>query len=75
MQLVELRDAWNRIDGFVVNWNSDTQFKYIIDIYNEQPRFMYVYKTQKILYFGSEKTRGSFYATFRNLIKTAKELL
>ena len=75
MQLVELRDAWNEIDGFEADWTSRTQSKHCIEnCKNKICSDLYCY-TRKSLHFGSEKTRNLFLDTFRDLIETAKELL
>jgi hypothetical protein len=75
MQLVELRDAWNKIDGFIVDWNNINQNKYVLEyIYCKVKKDTYGV-SQKVLYFSSAKTRDLFLKTFSSLINTAKELL
>jgi hypothetical protein len=73
MQLVELRDAWNEIDGFVANWSSG--WKHCIDINSDKINHQLYYITQRVLYFGSDETARLFAKTFKDLIETAKELL
>ena len=75
MQLVELRDAWNVVDGNTnVDWSS-YKAKYIIEIYDNEIFTDSTRRTQKVLHFGSIETRDLFLETFRDLIETAKELL
>lgn len=62
IQLVELRDAWNKIDGFEVENNIPEWRKYNIC-------------KSSCLYFGSRSTRNLFLNTFQELIKEASELL
>lgn len=75
MQLVELRDAWNKIDGFVVDWNNASQTKYTIIFRNSVICDDEAIHINRVLYFGSRTTRDLFSLTFRELIETAKELL
>ena len=73
-QLVELRDAWNKIDGFVVDWTAN-DVKYVIKGCSGKLQKDYYYNNHYILYFGSEQTRDLFFETFSKLIETAKEFL
>ena len=75
MQLVELRDAWNEIDGFKADWTNNSQAKYGIGNYNNDIHDDVYWQANRIIYFGSPKTRDLFLKTFRDLIETAKELL
>lgn len=75
MQLVELRDAYNKIDSFVPDWTDSKQFKYNITY---RSGCMYLGKRiaiQSTLFFGNVKTRNLFYNNFKDLIEQAKELL
>ena len=74
-QLVELRDAWNEIDGFKVDWNNSRQAKFCIEQYCDKITTEIYYNTYKVLHFGSSKTHDLFFKTFKDLIKQAKELL
>jgi hypothetical protein len=75
-QLVELRDAWNKIDGFVADWTNVHQYKYDLCIKNNEIQSTHKNTSQKHqLYFGSVGTRDLFFGTFKDLIETAKELL
>lgn len=73
-QLVELRDKWNEVDGFVADYNNENQRKFCIGISNkiEKPN---LFSTYKVMHFGSEETRDKFLSQFRSLIETAKEFL
>lgn len=75
MQLIELRDAWNKVDGFVADWADINQDKWIIScghssIYTHQVNYLI-----RALYFGSKETAELFLKTFRDKIEKAKELL
>lgn len=75
MQLVELRDCWNKVDGFIPDWTKSVQNKYTIENFKNG-----ILKDTRIyvstpLYFGSNETRDLFFETFRDLIEEAKELL
>lgn len=77
IQLVELRDAWNKIDEFEADWDNEFQEKYCIinrhgNVIKDECHFPFA---RVILAFGSEETRDSFFTTFRDLIVKAKELL
>lgn len=75
MQLVELRDSWNEIDGFVANWNNSSQIKH--SIIQEKNKIILENRsiTNTLLYFGSIATRDFFHENFIDLIETAKELI
>ena len=75
MQLVELRDAYNKVDGFVVDWSNDEQDKFCICVYDNELTQETLRNTHKNLYFGSAETRDLFYEKHIDLIETAKELL
>lgn len=73
MQLVELRDAWNKIDGGV-EWDWCDR-NYAIEYYNNKIQVDYYIGEYKVLHFRKKETKDSFLDTFRVLIKTARELL
>ena len=76
MQLVEYRDAWNQIDGFVADWSiNNDQVKHVIEVSKNELEKSYYYEYQSVLYFGSEETRDKFMNQFSDLIEEAKELL
>lgn len=76
MQLVELRDAWNKIDGFIdVEWEVFSKVKYVILISNGLITGNIQRNLSRVLYFGSEETRDLFLKTFKHLLEQAKELL
>lgn len=75
-QLVELRDAWNKVDGFVPIWKfNNNQYKYRIYICDEQILVDWCTSKNANLFFGSAETRDKFLETFRPLIEEAKEFL
>ena len=73
MQLVELRDAWNDIDGGrefelgILRYNLNNLCGKIIP--NESHSRYYVFQ------FHLESTRDLFMDTFKDLLETAKELI
>lgn len=75
MQLVELRDAWNKVDKFEVDWSNNDQCKFTIcrikNVITSDTMISY----NSILYFKSKETRDLFRKTFEDLLETAKELL
>ena len=75
MQLVELRDAYNKVDGFVVDWSNDTQDKFCIFVCDNKLTKQVLWSSNVLLYFRSAETRDLFYEKHIDLIKTAKELL
>lgn len=75
IQLVELRDAWNKIDGFVADWGNIEQDKHVIHIECNEIETTFYSEAYEVLYFGSRKTRDLFLETHRNLIETAKEFI
>ena len=75
MQLVELRDVWNKIDRFEVDWGNRDQLKYIINTGRCKICTTTGALQNSILHFGNSSTRDKFLETFRDLIETAKELL
>ena len=75
MQLVELRDAYNKVDGFVADWTDNNRDKFCIySLRNELTRAS-LCNSNNVLHFGSAKTRDLFYEKHIDLIETAKELL
>lgn len=78
MQLVELRDAWNKVDGFV---ESKQLVHYFIR--NTHRGFKVGHNNfhdiataeKRLLTFKSAETRDKFLETFRPLIEEAKEFL
>ncbi len=73
MQLVELRDAWNEIDGgkeFVYRKKN-----YVIEIYDYNIFKNFYYDKHSVLHFRKESTRDLFLETFKELIEEAKELI
>lgn len=75
MQLVELRDAWNKVDGFVSDWSDSSQTKYCIYYFKTKPNVDASFLVKKVLFFGSKETAQLFLEKFAQLIETAKELL
>lgn len=75
MQLVELRDAWNKIDGFKADWSNSNQYKYIIGFSNNDLYINAYFTSNCLLAFGSTETRNLFLEKFKDLIEEAKELL
>lgn len=75
IQLVELRDAWNRVDGFVANWEIDKQCKYSICIKLNNIETVEYSFSNTVLHFGKASTRDLFLETHRKLIETAKEFI
>ena len=74
MQLVSLKEAWNKVDGINIDW-SDGHDKYCIQ--NKAGRIeggSWNYTT-KVLAFGKEETRDKFMSEFADLIEQAKPLL
>lgn len=74
-QLVELRDAWNKIDGFEVDWENDNQEKYCIFREENKIETDYSFNVTHLLYFGSPVTRDKFLEQFRDLIDQAGEFV
>lgn len=75
IQLVELRDAWNKIDGFIADWTDVHTTKYVIYSFSGYLAHGHDCLKQYTLHFGSSETRDLFLETFRDLIETAKEFL
>jgi hypothetical protein len=75
MQLVELRDAWNKIDRFKVNWCNTSQSKYCILCQNDRIIPTTHQDVACVIHFGVYTTRNLFLETFKDLIEQAKELL
>jgi hypothetical protein len=70
-----LRNEWNRIDGFVVDWEEFGKEKYFI-AHNQNEPFIYdCYHNHHFLYFQSEPTAQLFLDTFRDKIEVAKEFV
>ena len=73
MQLIELRDAWNEIDGGKEwNWGS---LNHIICVDRKEIRVASYSEDYAVLHFRKEKTRNLFFETFIDLIEQAKELI
>ncbi len=75
MQLVELRDKCNEIDGVIIDWSDSSLHKYSIvnykgDLYKETR-----ITTKNVLFFGKKSTRDWFLETHIDLIEQAKELI
>ena len=75
MQLVELRDAYNKVDGFMVDWSDDKQDKFIIWVYIGELDLDCVCRVQYTLHFGKHSTRDLFFERFKDLIEIAKPLI
>jgi len=73
MQLVELRDAWNEIDGGKEFTCDD--IKYSIKVHFNEITTNTEISSYKVLHFRKEETRDKFLETFRDLIEQAKELI
>lgn len=80
MQLVELKDAWNKVDGFVANWNTPTQYKFCI-VRGSTKRdnnllTVSAYEfSYHFLYFKDKKTANLFLNTFSELFEEAMGLI
>lgn len=78
MQLVELRDAWNAIDGCTeedFDWENSTQSKFCIYLERNEISGTTFYILYKVLHFGLRETRDLFLKTFKDLIEEARELI
>lgn len=75
MQLVEFRDATNKIDGFVANWNSSCQTKWVIVKKENRVCIDFSYTFSHSLHFGSQETAELFLNTHRALIEQAGDLV
>lgn len=75
IQLVELRDEYNKIDGFVADWKDSCQNKYAIEFFSDNINIIRYVNTNRVLHFGSKQTCDLFLVTHRKLIETAKELI
>lgn len=75
MQLIELRDAWNKIDKSNIDFTNIHINKYSINVFKNVIGIDTVVGQNQVLSFGSKETRDLFLETFRDLIETAKELL
>lgn len=73
MQLVELRDAWNEIDGGK-EWSFD-ECNYVIDVFDGKLNKENYRSSYTVLHFRKEETRDKFLKTFKDLINQAKELI
>lgn len=75
MQLIALRDCWNEIDNFNVDWSNCMQDKYCIE-YMTTGYTIERYSThRKPLSFSTRETAELFLATFEDLIREAGSLL
>ena len=76
MQLIEFRDAWNKIDGFGSNWNSYCQTKWIIyRHHNNEVSISNTTSLSRPFLFGSKETAELFLNTHRALIEQAGDLV
>ena len=75
MQLIEFRDAWNKIDGFVADWNNDSQVKWCILINKNKITVFQLWNSSSPLHFGSKETAELFLNTHRALIEQAGDLV
>lgn len=75
MQLVELRDVYNKIDGITIDWRDTKQKKYTVGSRLNRITINVSNTLQKILAFGKKETRGLFLKKHIGLIEIAKELL
>ena len=75
MQLVELRAAWNRVDGFEANWEDTWQIKCCVKNKRMELSIGNWTYVSSPLYFGSRETAQLFLDTFRDKIEIAKELI
>lgn len=75
MQLVELRDAWNKIDGKEVDWEDNICPKFSIFNKSNKISIGEGYYISYPISFAFKKTRDLFLETFKDLLETAKELL
>lgn len=73
MQLVELRDAWNAIDGGV-EWDYNSN-NYIIHVYGGKIELTYYRYSFRPLHFRKRETRDLFFEIFKDLIEQARELI
>lgn len=73
-KLIELRDEWNRVDGFNVDWENEKQIKHCIKRLHEI-QIIEANTIPHLLFFMSFETANLFFKTFNALIETAKELL
>lgn len=73
MQLHQLRDAWR--EGWIPDWNSDIQVKYVI--YNTEGEFRIgrFSSTRRFLAFQDDKRADEFKDCFIDLIKQAGDLI
>jgi hypothetical protein len=74
-QLVELRDSWNKADGFVADWEDEDQWKYNICRDKNICKNDYSCGYSSLLFFGSSETRDKFLNQFRDLIEEAGEFI
>lgn len=75
MQLIEFRDAWNKIDGFVADWGNYSQMKIFIGKKESRNYIDYSYSFSRPLNFGSQETAELFLNTHRALIEQAGDLV
>jgi hypothetical protein len=67
-----LRNEWNRIDGFVVDWEHR---KWVIKYNVNEPIIDFFYVEKHFLFFKSEPTAQLFLDTFRDKIEMCKEFI
>lgn len=75
IQLVELRDAWNKIDDFEADWTDRNESKYCIINRAGKVEIEEMLTWVTPLSFGSAETSELFFEAFRDLIEKAKEFL
>jgi hypothetical protein len=73
MQLVELRDAWNDIDGGREFYKRGERY----EIRHNNGNFVKDFSNRRgsVLEFHNQSTRNLFLETFKDLLETAKELI
>jgi hypothetical protein len=71
-QLLQLRDFYN--DGWVADW-SDGNYKFIIEVYNNELNKDSYFQSNIIMNFKTAKLRDEFFENFKDLLTIAKPLL
>lgn len=75
MQLKTICDEWNRIDGFVVDWNDNKTNKHSVGFEDEKLVTSEWTTWRKPLVFKDRETAQLFLDRFKEMIETAKPLL
>lgn len=75
MQLKTICDEWNRIDGFMVDWNDENICKYSIISREAETQVDGCYQISRPLIFKDRETAKLFLDSFKEMIETAKPLL